>query len=116
MNRRSGQSLTVNVYSNAMFEDFDRAGCTASPQNFSCVKMDQILEGNLSESGTGTMLAKRVEFVEHASKEAIKGTITSVDSSTQFHMVAFREDPAPDSISETPPVAATLSPPPTLQL
>jgi len=39
-------------------------GCTVSPQDFSCVKMDQILEVELSESGTGTMLAKRVEFVE----------------------------------------------------
>jgi Domain of unknown function (DUF5666) len=115
-NRRSGQSFTINVDSNTMFEDFDRAGCTASPQNFSCVKMDQILEVRLSENGMGTMLAKRVEFVEDASKEAIKGTITSVDSSTQFHMVAFREEPSVNGISEGSPVAVTIAPNATFQV
>ncbi len=116
MNRRSGQSFTVNVDSNTVFEDFDRAGCTASPQNFSCIKVDHILEVNLSENGTGTMLAKRVEFVEDASKEAIKGTITSVDSSTQFHMVVFREEPDVNGISEGSPVVVTISPTATFQV
>ena len=109
-NRRSGQSFTINVDSNTVFEDFGRAGCTANPEDFTCVKMDQILEVKLSESGTGTMLAKRVEFVEDASKEAIKGTITSVDSSTQFHMVVFREEPPVNGISEGVPVAVTIAP------
>lgn len=110
MNRRSGKSFTVNVDSNTMFEDFDRAGCAATPQDFSCVKMDQILEVRLSENGTGTMLAKRVEFVENASQLALKGTITSVDSSTQFHMVVFLEEPAVNGISEGSPVAVTIAP------
>jgi len=91
-----------------VFQDFERGGCTVSPQDFSCVKMDQILEVELSESGTGTMLAKRVEFVENASKQAIKGTITSVDSSTQFHMVVFKEEPAVNGISEGSPVVITI--------
>jgi Domain of unknown function (DUF5666) len=116
MNRRSGQSFTINVDSNTMFEDFGRAGCTANPQDFSCVKMDQILEVRLSENGTGTMLAKRVEFVEDASKEAIKGTITSVDSGTQFHMVVFREEPSVNGISEGSPVAVTIAPNATFQV
>jgi Domain of unknown function (DUF5666) len=116
MNRRSGQSFTINVDSNTMFEDFGRAGCTANPQDFSCVKMDQILEVRLSENGTGTMLAKRVEFVEDASKEAIKGTITSVDSGTQFHMVVFREEPSVNGISEGSPVAVTIAPNGTFQV
>jgi len=110
MNRRSGQSFTINVDSNTVFEDFGRAGCTANPQDFSCVKMDQILEVNLSENGAGTMLAKRVEFEEDASKQAIKGTITSVDSSTQFHMVVFREEPSVNGISEGAPVVVTINP------
>jgi len=38
------------------------------------------------------MLAKRVEFEEDANREALKGTITSVDGSTQFHMVVFNEN------------------------
>ncbi len=116
VNRRSGQSFTVNVDSNTVFEDFEHAGCTASPQDFSCVKMDQILEVNLSENGTGTMLAKRVEFEEDASKQAIKGTITSVDSSTQFHIVVFREEPSVNGISEGSPVVVTIDPTATFQV
>lgn len=115
-NRRGGRSFTINVDGNTMFEDFGRAGCTANPQDFTCVKMDQILEVKLSESGTGTMLAKRVEFVEDASKEAIKGTITSVDSSTQFQMVVFREEPPVNGISEGAPVAVTIAPNATFQV
>jgi hypothetical protein len=100
MNARSGQSFTINVDGNTTFEDFDRAGCTANPEDFTCVKTGQVLDVNLGENGTGTMLAKRVEFVESASQQAIKGTITSVDSSTQFQMVVFNEEPAVNGISE----------------
>ncbi|HET8925873.1 MAG TPA: DUF5666 domain-containing protein [Candidatus Acidoferrum sp.] len=110
MNRRSGKSFMVNVDSNTVFEDFDRAGCTATPADFSCVKMDQILEVRLSENGTGTMLAKRVEFVANASQLPLKGTITSVDSSTQFHMVVFLEEPGVNGISEGSQVAVTIAP------
>jgi len=46
MNRRSGQSFTINVDSSTVFQDFERGGCTVNPQDFSCVKMDQILEVN----------------------------------------------------------------------
>jgi hypothetical protein len=116
VNRRSGQSFTINVDSTTVFEEFERAGCTANPQDFSCVKMDQILEVRLSENGTGTMLAKRVEFVEDASKQAIKGTITSVDSSTQFHMVVFREEPDINGISEGFPAVVTINPTATFQV
>jgi len=56
--RRSGQSFTVDVDGNTVFQDFDRAGCTASPQDFGCLKMDQIVEVNLSENGMGTMLGE----------------------------------------------------------
>src|SRR5437879_11760073 len=116
MNRRSGKSFLIDVDSTTVFDDFGGAGCTASPQDFTCVKMDQILEVNLSENGAGTMLAKRVEFEEDASKEAIKGTITSVDSSTQFHMVVFREEPDVNGISEGSPVAVTIAPNATFQV
>src|SRR6266436_1512367 len=109
-NRRSGKSFTINVDGSTMFEDFGRAGCMASPQDFTCVKVDQILEVRLSENGMGTMLAKRVEFEEDASKQAIKGTITSVDSGAQFHMVVFREEPSVNGISEGAPVVVTINP------
>ena len=110
MNRRSGQSFTINVDSNTVFEDFDRSGCTASPADFSCVKTGQVLDADLSENGMGTMLAKRVEFEEDASKEAIKGTITKVDSATQFEMVVFKEEPDVNGISEGAPVTVTIQP------
>jgi hypothetical protein len=106
----------VNVDSNTVFEDFDRAGCTANPQDFTCIKMDQILDVRLSENGSGTMLAKRVEFVENASQLALKGTITSVDSSTQFHMVVFLEEPAVNGISEGEPLVVTIAPNATFQV
>src|SRR5258707_9148765 len=53
MNPRSGQLLTSNVDSNTTFEDFDRARCTVSPADFTCVKTGQILDVDLSENGTG---------------------------------------------------------------
>jgi len=108
MNERSGQSFTISIDSNTVFEDFSRAGCTASPADISCVKMGQILDVDLSENGMGMMLAKRVEFEEDANREAIKGTITSVDSATQFHMVAFNEEPTVTGISEGSPVVVTI--------
>ncbi|HKV05075.1 MAG TPA: DUF5666 domain-containing protein [Candidatus Acidoferrales bacterium] len=110
MNERSGQSFTISVDASTQFEDFDRAGCSAIPADFSCVKMGQILNVNLSEGGSGTMLAKRVEFEEDANKEAIKGTITSVDSSTQFHMVVFNEEPAVNGVSEGASVSVMIQP------
>jgi hypothetical protein len=108
--RRSAQSFIVDVDGNTVFQDFDRGGCTASPQDFTCLKMDQIVEVKLSENGMGTMLAKRVEFIENASQQAIKGTITSMDCSTQFHMVVFREEPSVNGISEGAPIAVTIAP------
>src|SRR5260370_27011721 len=115
MNARSGLSFIINLDSNTTVEDFERAGCSVSPADFTCVKTGQILDVDLGENGTGTMLAKRVEFEENASQQAIKGTITSVDSSTQFQMVVFREEPDVNGISEGPPVAVTIAPDATLQ-
>jgi hypothetical protein len=108
MNEHSGQSFNISVDANTVFQDFDRAGCTVSPANLSCVKMGQILDVDLSASGMGATLAKRIEFEEDANREAIKGIITSVDSTTQFHMVAFNEEPAMAGISEGSPVVVMI--------
>ncbi len=116
MNERSGQSFTINVDSSTVFEDFDRSGCTASPADFTCVKTGQVLNVKLSENGMGTMLAKRVEFEEDANRQAIKGTITSVESTTQFHMVVFNEEPAVSGVSEGSVVAVTINPGATFQV
>lgn len=107
MNEQSGQSFNISTDTNTVFQDFDRAGCMVSPANLSCVKAGQILDVDLSANGMGMMLAKRVEFEEDANREAIKGTITSVDSTTQFHMVVFNEEPAA-GISEGSPVVVTI--------
>jgi hypothetical protein len=110
MNERSGQTFTISVDTNTVFEDFDRAGCSASPEDFTCVKAGQVLNVRLSENGMGAMLAKRVEFEEDPSKAAIKGTITSVDSSTQFHIAVFNEEPAVNGVAEGSSVAVTIAP------
>src|SRR5260370_331338 len=102
--------------SNTAFEDFDRAGCTASPQNFSCVMMGEIVEVDLSESGTGTMLAKRVKLEEQANQEALKATITTLDSSTQFQAVVFNEEPTLTGVSEGGQVAVTILPTTTFEV
>jgi hypothetical protein len=110
MNERSGQSFTISVDSNTVFEDFDRAGCMANPPDLSCVMSGQILDVTLSENGMGAMLAKRVEFEENANKAAVKGTITSVDSATQFHMVVFNEEPGVAGVAEGSAVVVTIQP------
>ena len=116
MNRRSGQSFMINVDSSTVFEDFDRSGCMASPADITCVQPGQVLNVKLSENGMGSMLAKRVEFEEAASRKAIKGTITSVDSTAQFHMVVFNEEPAVSGIDEGSVVGVTINPGATFQV
>lgn len=116
MTVRSGQSFMITVDSTTVFEDFDRSGCMASPADFTCVKMGQVLNVALSENGMGSMLAKRVEFEEDANRPSIKGTITSVNSATQFQMVVFNEEPAVRGISEGSVVAVTISPDGTFQV
>jgi len=116
MDKRNGQSFVISVDNNTRFEDFDRGGCTASPETFSCMKAGQIVDVDLSENGMGTMLAKHVAFEENAQQVAIKGTITSVDSSTQFHMVVFNEEPEMSGISEGSPIVVNIQPNATFEI
>jgi hypothetical protein len=115
-NEQTGQSFTISADSNTVFEDFGASGCTASPANFSCIQQGQVLSVDLSENGMGTMLAKRVELEENANGKAIKGTITSVDSTTQFHMVVFNEEPAVNGVAEGSPVIVTIASGATFQI
>jgi hypothetical protein len=71
--------------------------------------MGQIVEVDLAENGMGTMLAKKVKLEEPPQQEAVKGTITSVDSSTQFHIVVFNEEPDVNGVSEGSPVVVTIA-------
>src|SRR5262249_18788055 len=108
-NKRSGRTFTIMVDGNTQFEDFDHAGCTATPQNFTCVMTGQIVEVDLAENGMGSMLAKKVDLEEPPQQEAVKGTITSVDTGTQFHMVVFNEEPDVSGVSEGSPVVVTIA-------
>lgn len=116
VNERSGQAFTINVDSNTVFEDFGNSGCTALPANFSCVQQGEIVDVDLSENGTGTMLAKRVELEENVNGKALKGTITSVDSATQFHLVVFNEEPTVNGVAEGAAVAVTIAQGATFQI
>jgi hypothetical protein len=115
-NERSGQTFTITVDSNTVFEDFGDSGCMASPANFSCMQQEQVVSVDLSENGMGTMLAKRVELEDKANGKAIKGTITSVDSTTQFHLVVFNEEPTISGLAEGSPVVVTIAPGATFQI
>jgi len=108
--QRSGQSFTINVDSNTKFEDFDHSGCTVNPEDFSCLQSGQTIDVELSMNGMGTLLAKIVEFEEKAQQVAIKGTITSVDSTTQFHMVVFNEEPSMNGITEGSQITVSIQP------
>ena len=109
-NERSGQLFAIGVDSNTVFQDFDRSGCSANPADFTCVQTGQILDVDLSQNSMGALLANRVEFEEDANRKAIKGTITNVDSATQFEMVVFNEEPAVNGVSEGMPVTVAVQP------
>jgi len=115
-NERSKQTFTITADSNTVFEDFGDSGCMASPANFSCMQQGQVVSVDLSENGMGTMLAKRVELEEKANGKAIKGTITNVDSTTQFHLVVFNEEPTISGLAEGAPVVVTIAPGATFQI
>jgi Domain of unknown function (DUF5666)/Domain of unknown function (DUF4382) len=87
----SGQSFTILVDSNTKFEDF---GEEELSEDFSSLRVDQVVEVNAKLNGDGSMLATKVELKEPEKGEEIEGTITSVDSSlTKFDMVVLDEIP-----------------------
>ena len=86
----SGQAFIILVDSNTQFEDFGEEGLTGA---FSSLKVDQVVEVNFKLNGDGSMLATKVELKEPEEGEEIEGTITSVDSATQFTMVMLDEIP-----------------------
>jgi hypothetical protein len=111
MNEQSGQSFNITVDKNTVFQDFNRAGCTANPADFTCINVGQILDVDLSATGVGATQAKRVEFEEDANHQAIKGMITRVDSTgsmPQFQMVVLNEEPTMAGISEGSLIEVTV--------
>lgn len=83
-------SLTIDVNGSTEFEGFDEIGLANS---FSSVTMGQNLEVDLGLMSGGALLAKKVELKENANGEEVEGTVVSVDSPTQFKVVALDEMP-----------------------
>jgi len=106
----NGQTLTINVNSNTQFENLDSAGLANS---FASVQAGQTLEVNAALQSDGSLLATKVELkqtqTEAAMQMGIEGTITSVDSATQFHMVVLNEMEGMASIQPGNPVVVTIA-------
>ena len=82
----SGQSFTILVDSSTVYEKFGESGLT---NDFSSLKAGQIVEVNYKLTGDGSLLATTVDLKEPEQGEELEGTITSVDSATQFTMVVL---------------------------
>jgi len=91
MNRRSGQSFTVNVDSSTVFEDFERGGLHRQSAGLQ-LRQDGPDTGGQTKRKRHRHNAGQTRGVcGKRQQQAIKGTITSVDSSTQFHMVVSKK-------------------------
>ena len=90
---QSGQSLTIKVDNNTAFEDFDdlTVPCAASPQNFTCVLVDQVVEVDLRLMPGGVLLAKKVQVEDNDNEEELEGVITKINGPLQFEMVLVEE-------------------------
>jgi hypothetical protein len=90
---QSSQSLTIKVDSNTAFEDFDDLSvpCAASPQNFTCVLVGQVVEVDLRLMPGGVLLAKKVEVADNDNEEELEGIVTKIIGPTQFEMVLVEE-------------------------
>jgi hypothetical protein len=103
----SGQSLTVAVTSSTQFEDFDEVGCTAN--NFSCLKVGQVVEVDLSLNSNGQFVAVKVNLEENPNEELAEGTVVSVNASQNtFNMVVLDEVPNIAGLGVGIPVTVTV--------
>ncbi len=112
-NAESGQPMTFVVNSNTQFDDFENAGL---PNAFSSLKASQIVEVDAQLNGSGQMVAKEVHLKAPEQGEELEGTIVSVDSATQFHMVVLGEMPDISGISVGSSVTVTLASGATFQI
>ncbi len=103
----SGQSLTVAVTSNTQFEDFDEAGCAAN--NFSCLKVGQVVEVDLSLNSSGQFVAVKVHLEENPNEELAEGTVVSINAAQNtFNMVVLDEVPDIAGLGVGIPVTVTV--------
>lgn len=85
----SGQSLTITVNSNTQYEAFGDSGLANA---FASVAVGQTIQTDLLLMTGNVLVAKNVELVGPPNEGSIEGTITAIQSSTQFTMVVFNEE------------------------
>lgn len=96
----SGLALTISVNASTTFQNFDTIGCTASPQNFSCVQVGQIVAVDLNFPGNGTLVATTVDAEDAASQQDLEGVLVATGPLLgQFQMVLLDEEPSVSSVS-----------------
>ncbi len=97
--------LIVMTDANTEFENFDKIGMANS---FSSLAVGQNVEVDLRLNSDGTLLAHKVELQqEQPNEEELEGIVTSVDSATQFKIVALEE--VPDIAGVEPGNAVTVT-------
>jgi hypothetical protein len=78
----------INFDSNSAFRDFLSINCTT--QSSSCLALKQVLDVDTNLMSDGTLLATGVTFEDSSLNEAFaEGQISSIDNSTQFHIVVL---------------------------
>ena len=99
-------TFKVNTNMNTAFVDFLSGGCSSA--SIGCLAVNQAVAVNMNLLGNGSLLATNVTFEDPNLEEMLtEGVITSVDSSTQFHMVVL--DVLPTSQSIGPGTIATVT-------
>jgi hypothetical protein len=96
----SGQAFSVSDGGSTVFEGFDQIGCAVAPQNFSCLKVGQIVSVDANLLGSGTLSAKVVTAEDDVSLQDIEGFAVAVNPiSSQLQMVVLSESPTVPGIS-----------------
>ena len=88
--RMSDQTVTIKVDNNTVFEDFTESG---GQNSFASLAVGQVVSVKAQLMPNGDLIAKKVELHERENERGLEGTITSVDSATQFKMVTTDESP-----------------------
>jgi hypothetical protein len=99
------QPLTIKVDSNTKFENFENMGLA---NTFASLAVGQIVSADVELMSGGTLLAKEVQLEDQSNENDLEGTIVSVDSPTQFHMVVLDEEPPIAGVAVGNPVTVTI--------
>jgi hypothetical protein len=91
----SGLSFPITFNGTTLFTGFDQIGCAANPQNFSCLKVGQVVAMDLSLLGNGTLVALTVEAEDNVNLLDVEGIVVALGPlPNQFSMVVLSQAPA----------------------